>query len=200
MTDAAPNTTRRKRSPRRVVAIVLIVVPLVVLSIDLTWRLLERTNANASCASCHEMDRAVESWIGSSHYVNRSGMHVDCIDCHLPPKDNIIRFAAVKGVKGLRDLTGHLLQEPYDARAATERLLRTIPDTTCTECHAELFSPRMTDEGRVAHRAYLYPKTGERRNCLSCHPQVGHRRPVVIEPPETDQHEDSETPHQPPAQ
>lgn len=204
MTDSTPSNVRRKRSPRRVFAIVLIVAALAVLGIDVAWRLLEWTNSNAFCASCHEMSGAVRSWTASTHHINRSGMHVDCIECHLPPKDDMIHFTIVKGATGLKDVTSHLFDRSYDAEAMTERLLKTIPDSACTKCHAELFSPEMTDAGRIAHREYLYPRIGQRRNCLSCHPQVGHKRPVVIEPPETDEDEDGEdageTPHEAPAQ
>ena len=195
MADAISNKVRRERSPRRVFAIILIVAALVVLGIDLAWRLLEWTHSNAVCASCHEMGGAVGSWTASTHAINRSGMHVDCIDCHLPPKDDIVRFSTVKGATGLRDLTSHLLDRPYDAGATSERLLKTIPDSACTKCHAELFSPEMTDAGRIAHRAYLYPKNGQRRNCLSCHPQVGHKRPIVIEPPETQEQDEQDGDH-----
>jgi len=198
------NKVRRGRSRRRVFAIILIVAALVVLGIDLGWRLLEWTHSNAFCASCHEMDGAVGSWTASTHTINSSGMHVDCIECHLPPKDDIVRFTAVKAAMGLKDVTSHLLDRPYDAGATSERLLKTLPDSACTKCHAELFSPEMTDAGRIAHRAYLYPKTGQRRNCLSCHPQVGHKRLVVIEPPETEQDEDDdhggEASHAPPTE
>jgi len=195
VTDATSNKVRRKWSPRRVFAIISIVAALVVLGTNVAWRLLEWTNSNVFCGSCHEMGGAVGTWTASTHTINRSGMHVDCIECHLPPKDDIVRFSAVKGATGLKDVMSHLLERPYDAETTTERLLRTIPDLTCTRCHEELFSPEMTDAGRIAHRAYPYPKIGQRRNCLSCHPQVGHKRPIVIEPPETREQDEQDGDH-----
>ena len=37
----------------------------------------------------------------------------------------------------------------------------------------------MTLEAHIAHKVVLYPEDGHQRNCLSCHPQVGHERPLL---------------------
>jgi len=169
--------------------LLLIIVGFVVLA-DLSWRFLEWTSGNAFCARCHEMEGALRSWQGSTHYVNPSGMQVRCIDCHLPPQENILRFTAVKGAEGLKDVAYHVLKRPYDAEEMTERLLAEIPDDRCLKCHPELFSPEMTLEAHIAHTVVLFPEDGHERNCLSCHPQVGHKRPVPSAPAPVDEDEE----------
>ena len=185
-----PKPIRKPRRRRRVLlVIVLFLVAFVVLA-DLAWRFLEATSTNAFCASCHEMDGAVKSWRASTHYTNASGMHVNCVDCHLPPKDHLLRFVWEKGATGTRDVALHLAKRPYDAKAWTERLLKEMPDSRCLGCHPELFSPEMSLEAHIAHSLVLFPEDGNVRNCLSCHPEVGHRRPPLAPPPDMKEQEE----------
>ena len=40
------------------------------------------------CGSkCHEMTTAYQSWELTIHGANNKGIRVECIDCHLPPKE-----------------------------------------------------------------------------------------------------------------
>jgi len=142
----------------------------------LAWQVLEWTSSNAFCASCHEMDQAVLTWIRSTHYTNPSGDHVDCVDCHLPPRGRIVPFLLTKGETGFRDVAKHVLGADYDGQALRERMLETLPDSQCTGCHEELFSPEMDKSAHIAHTVVLFPQPGKERSCVSCHPWVGHDR------------------------
>ena len=46
---------------------------------------LEATNTETFCTSCHEMKTNVfEELKGTIHYANRSGVRATCPDCHVP--------------------------------------------------------------------------------------------------------------------
>jgi cytochrome c-type protein NapC len=46
---------------------------------------LEATNTELFCTSCHEMrDNVFEELRGTIHYTNRSGVRATCPDCHVP--------------------------------------------------------------------------------------------------------------------
>ncbi len=47
-------------------------------------------STNESCMMCHVHPHAEESWKLSTHVNNGSGVMVNCVDCHLPPKDNTL--------------------------------------------------------------------------------------------------------------
>ena len=47
--------------------------------------ILEATNTETFCVSCHEMKTNVfEELKGTIHYTNRSGVRATCPDCHVP--------------------------------------------------------------------------------------------------------------------
>ena len=66
------------------------------------------------CVSCHEMEKPHASWQKSSHFVNRTGVQVTCIECHLPHKDDRIAHLVSRFWAGAKDLSVSLLGR-YDA-------------------------------------------------------------------------------------
>ena len=55
----------------------------------------------AYCGSnCHEMNTAYQTWELSVHGANKFGVQVECIDCHLPPKDKFFTHIATKAYQG----------------------------------------------------------------------------------------------------
>ncbi|MCK4992908.1 MAG: NapC/NirT family cytochrome c, partial [Bacteroidales bacterium] len=43
------------------------------------------TSTDEFCASCHIHPHSTQSWKLSTHYDNKRGIHVHCVECHLPP-------------------------------------------------------------------------------------------------------------------
>ena len=80
---------------------------------------LETTNTEAFCISCHSMkDNVYEEYKTSIHYSNRSGVRAICSDCHVPHAwtDKIIR--KVEAIKDIwRDARGarFVTQKTIDA-------------------------------------------------------------------------------------
>ncbi|MFH0964542.1 MAG: NapC/NirT family cytochrome c [Planctomycetota bacterium] len=140
------------------------------------WHALEWTNRNELCGSCHEMEEAYQSWISSTHYHNASGMRVACVECHLPPRERIVEHLLVKTGVGTREVAKHLLGRAYGEEALRERILEEMPDAWCMKCHEDLFAPEMDVSAHIAHTVSVFPVKGNERNCVSCHPWVGHKR------------------------
>ena len=60
-------------------------------------------STNESCMMCHVHPHAEESWMLSVHVNNSSGVMVNCVDCHLPPKDDTWAHYTAKISLGVRD-------------------------------------------------------------------------------------------------
>ncbi len=58
---------------------------------------------------CHEMDTAYQSWKLSVHGTNEKGLHSECIDCHLPSKDDYFTHIIAKAYEGARIFTNTIL-------------------------------------------------------------------------------------------
>jgi len=71
-------------------------------------------STNESCMMCHVHPHAEESWKLSTHVNNGSGVMVNCVDCHLPPKDNTWEHYSAKLVLGMRDVWGYLTKDTAD--------------------------------------------------------------------------------------
>ena len=67
---------------------------------------LEATNTETFCVSCHEMhDNVYEELKGTVHFANRSGVRATCPDCHVPHEwtDKIARK-----MQASKEVWGHI--------------------------------------------------------------------------------------------
>jgi cytochrome c nitrite reductase small subunit len=135
--------------------------------------IMEPFSSSAYCATCHEMETVYEGWKQSGHYVNVSGTVTECIDCHLPPKDQFFRHMSVKAYEGLRDVVIHWLGRPYDEEKMRERTLWKMPDSRCTRCHSNLLGKPSTPAVAVMHTPSTEPNAP---TCVDCHNDM-HPRP-----------------------
>jgi nitrate/TMAO reductase-like tetraheme cytochrome c subunit len=127
---------------------------------------MEPFSSSEYCGTCHEMQTVYEGWKQSGHYVNVSGTVTECIDCHLPPKDQFFRHTSVKAYEGLRDLVKHWLGRPYDEQKMRERVLGKMPDARCTWCHGNLLGKPSTPAVAVMHTPSTEPNAP---TCVDCH-------------------------------
>src|SRR6056297_1537345 len=68
------------------------------------------TNTDKFCASCHNVHpHAISSWKLSTHYDNKRGIIVHCVECHLPP-EGLPKFTE-KVKTGMRDVYGTLFKD-----------------------------------------------------------------------------------------
>ena len=145
---------------------------------------LEATNTEKFCVSCHEMRANVfEEIKGSIHDTNRSGVRATCPDCHVPHEwtDKIARkmqaskevwghiFGSISTREKFLDMRLHLAQREWTRMKANDSL-------ECRNCHSAQSmditrqSPRAVD----AHQRLLF--TGQ-KTCIDCHKGIAHHLP-----------------------
>lgn len=143
--------------------------------IMLSSRVMHYTSTNEFCMSCHVHPHAEESWKLSTHYDNPSGIIVDCVECHLPPPGTITHFTA-KAATGIRDVYGFLFKDPeniqWEAKRHITQAVKHTYESSCIDCHQNLFPLQLTEEGMHAH--LYYENNQAELNCLNCHLHVGH--------------------------
>ena len=135
------------------------------------------TSSDEFCASCHIHPHSTQSWKLSTHHDNKHGIHVHCVDCHLPPHGE--GYLAEKTRTGLRDLYGKIFKDPesfnWEEKSQIEYAKNHAFEASCKHCHQNNFPLGLTAEGREAH-LYYEKKEGE-LHCINCHITVGHHDP-----------------------
>ncbi len=138
-------------------------------------------STNESCMMCHVHPHVEDSWKQSVHMNNGSGTKVNCVDCHLPPKNNTWDHYTAKAKLGIKDVWGYLTKDSIDfdweKKSELEEAIKYIPNESCKECHHNLFPQGITDEGITAHLYYDENEEKLDLQCISCHLDVGHHNP-----------------------
>jgi formylglycine-generating enzyme required for sulfatase activity len=139
----------------------------------------EYTSTDESCAACHVHPHVFDSWKLSTHYDNKTGIKVHCVECHLPPKGQ--GYMKEKIRLGANDIYGFLFKDSADfnweMKSELEHAVKYIPNESCKHCHQNLFPKNVSDKGIAAH---LYYEENEKKldlQCISCHLDVGHHNP-----------------------
>lgn len=127
-------------------------------------------------SSCHEMNTAYQSWELSVHGSNRYGIRVECVDCHLPPKDEYFRHMTAKAYAGAKDAYKHYFGGEYDVEEKRKQVLAHIPARRCLNCHDDLLGKPINSAARSAHTAILNGADSAEYKCVRCHEDVGHQR------------------------
>ncbi|RZB32054.1 MAG: hypothetical protein SRB1_01673 [Desulfobacteraceae bacterium Eth-SRB1] len=100
--------------------------------------MIETTNTDTFCVSCHVMAPFRTSWQDAVHGgQNPQGFAAQCVDCHLPHGD-FFQFLTVKAITGTSDLVHNLYIDPktYDWAGASEKnRLKFTFDNACRRCH-----------------------------------------------------------------
>ncbi len=140
-------------------------------------RAVNATSTNNYCASCHVHPQATSSWKKSVHYSTKSGYHVSCTECHLPPKGE--GYLTEKSKTGLRDLWSYWTKDSasfdWEAAGSLERASKHVYNATCLKCHENLFPAELTRKGADAHLYYKQmTEKGEDLQCIACHLNSGH--------------------------
>lgn len=141
----------------------------------------EHFSTNESCMKCHVHPHAEETWKLSVHHNSKSGVVTNCVDCHLPPKDQTWNHYSAKMKMGIKDVWGYLTKDSsdfdWDMKSELEHAVKYIPNESCKKCHKNLFPARLNDDGIIAHMYYEEKEKELNLQCISCHLDVGHHNP-----------------------
>lgn len=153
----------------------------VILFLLLYNKTIHYTSTNEFCNSCHFHDHANVSWKLSPHHNTASGISVNCVDCHLPPKEQTAYFLTRKAYHGFHDLYAYMTMEAEEidwvAKRSTEAAKRFVYEDGCVKCHTNMFPSTLNAQGCQQHIKYL--RDPENSSCLQCHHNVGHYRGEV---------------------
>jgi cytochrome c nitrite reductase small subunit len=144
------------------------------------------TSTDEFCQKCHVHPHAEASWKLSSHYNNKRGIYVHCVDCHLPPKGFPYLMEKIK--TGSRDVYGKIFKDPskinWAAKGQLEHAKKIVYKESCIHCHQNLFPIGLTEKGDKAH--LYYEQHADDLHCINCHLNVGHYDPNAKHEQSTD--------------
>lgn len=136
---------------------------------------------DSSCMLCHIHPHVEGTWKQSVHYNNESGTRVKCVECHLPPQDDMWQHYKSKMYLGIKDAWGMITKDSaqldWEYKSQLENAVKYIPNSSCMACHHNLLPQGISDDGITAH---LYYEENEKKlnlQCISCHLDVGHYNP-----------------------
>ncbi len=138
---------------------------------------METTSTSQYCGRrCHEMQTAYQTWQLSEHGSGSSGIRVECIECHLSPKEKYFAYVAAKGYCGAKGVYKHYFGGEYDLEKTRKKVLDSMRDETCVYCHDSLLVRPSGPAVRIAHTASLARPNSPEARCLACHEDTGHQR------------------------
>ena len=125
---------------------------------------------------CHEMSTAYLSWELSPHGSNAEGVRIECVDCHLPPKDKYFTHITTKAYTGAKDIYKHYFGPEYNVELMRKEVLDHISNKICLNCHDSLLGKPGSSAAKIAHTAVLAEPEAQENRCVKCHEDAGHQR------------------------
>lgn len=144
---------------------------------------LEATNTEKFCISCHEMyDNVYQEYKETIHYNNRTGVRATCPDCHVP-KDWTHKM--IRKVQASKELWGKLVgtidtREKFEAKrlelARNEwKRMKASDSRECRNCHSfeSMNKESQKQRARKQHEMALE----DNMTCIDCHKGIAHHKP-----------------------
>lgn len=146
--------------------------------------ILEATNTEQFCISCHEMENNVYQELKATiHYSNRSGVRATCPDCHVPHDwtDKITRkmqatkelWGKIFGTINTRD---KFLEKRLELASQEWLRLKANDSLECRNCHDFNYMD-FTRQSKRAEEAHGRGLAAGEKTCIDCHKGVAHRLP-----------------------
>ncbi len=158
---------------------VLVGALLTVMVILASGFMIQTTNTDVFCVSCHVMKPFRVAWKMETHGGNNpKGLEAQCVDCHLP-HGSFVEYITAKAYTGTRDIIMNMIIDPntYDWAGRAKHRRDFTYDNACRKCHANLTPYGMRTSGILAHMQYLVGDLDKR--CVDCHEHVGHKNMVT---------------------
>lgn len=144
---------------------------------------IEWTNRTEFCISCHSMVQNYDEYKESIHYVNRTGAHAQCADCHVP---KALGPKLVRKVMAVNDIISEIkgtINTPEKLEAMrpvlAERVWKYMADSDSRECRSCHSYDSMNTAKQTTAAKRKHPEAAmEGKTCISCHKGVAHKLPT----------------------
>ncbi|MBI3772095.1 MAG: NapC/NirT family cytochrome c [Gammaproteobacteria bacterium] len=148
---------------------------------------LEATNTEQFCLSCHEMKENVYvEYRNTIHYNNRSGVRATCPDCHVPKEWT---HKMIRKIQASNELLHKMLgsvDTPQKFEAKRLELARHVwagmkktDSRECRNCHDFKAMDYMAQERRSVQQHDKGLSIG--MTCIDCHKGIAHSLPAMYE-------------------
>jgi cytochrome c nitrite reductase small subunit len=127
-------------------------------------------------SNCHSMKESYQTWELSIHGSNEYGITVECIDCHLPPKEKFFKHVIAKAYAGAKDTIIDKFGGEYDREHQRQSVLKSMTNDICMHCHDNLLGKPGKSSAFKAHIAVLLAPEKQENKCVTCHENAGHER------------------------
>ena len=146
---------------------------------------LEYTNREAFCISCHEMyDNVYVEYRNTIHYQNRTGVRATCPDCHVPKEwgPKIVRKIYASNELLHKALGSIDTPEKFNAKraqlAANEwKRMKANDSQECRNCHNYSYMDYAEQNRRSATSHQVAFGAGQ--TCIDCHKGIAHTLPSI---------------------
>ena len=144
----------------------------------------EATNTEAFCTSCHEMrDNVYKEYSENTiHYTNRTGVRATCPDCHVPKEwgPKIVRKIQASNELWHKMLGSIDTPEKFAAKRAQLASnewarMKSNDSQECRNCHDYTFMDYAEQNRRSATKHQVAFNEGQ--TCIDCHKGIAHRLP-----------------------
>ena len=146
---------------------------------------LEMTNQEQFCISCHEMrDNVYVEYRNTIHYQNRTGVRATCPDCHVPKEWT---YKMIRKIQASNEVLHKILgsidtPEKFNAKRAElaqhewDRMKRT-DSRECRNCHnfSHMDYAEQNKRSAATHQAAF----NEGKTCIDCHKGIAHTLPEI---------------------
>ncbi|SUT90254.1 cytochrome c-type protein [[Actinobacillus] rossii] len=143
---------------------------------------MDTTNSEEFCVSCHSMQAPFEELKQTVHWKNSSGVKATCSDCHLP-HDKTDKFA--RKIQASREVFAELTGKYKDEGAFEEHRLEMAErewarfaangSKECKVCHS--YERMDFDKMSKAAQKAMKPAAERNQSCLDCHKGIAHHLP-----------------------
>ena len=148
---------------------------------------LEITNTEEFCISCHEMEENVYlEYQDTIHYSNRTGIRATCPDCHVPKHWGHKIIRKIRASNELFHWMLGTINTPEKFEAKRLQLARHVwasmkatDSRECRNCH-DYESMDYPKQGQRAVRQHI-KGFDDGKTCIDCHKGIAHSLPALYE-------------------
>ncbi|MFV2004166.1 MAG: NapC/NirT family cytochrome c [Gammaproteobacteria bacterium] len=143
----------------------------------------EATNTEAFCISCHEMrDNVYKEYTETIHYSNRTGVRAVCTDCHVPKAwiHKMIRKVQATNelyhkIIGTIDTREKFVEQRLTMAKRVWAVMKKTDSRECRNCH-DFDSMDLEEQDKSARKKHLR-SIEEGKTCIDCHKGIAHELP-----------------------